>query len=131
MRNCATRDCGDERGFVKEEIAMSFTVTDQPVPLVVSDAGVIHIADTRITLDTIVAAFHEGATPETIVQQYPSLLLADVYAVISYYLKHRAEVDSYLSQREKTAAQIRRENENRFDPQGIRDRLIARRRKQG
>ena len=50
-----------------------------------------------------------------------------LYAVISYFLRHRSEVESYLRQGQKEAEAVRRENESRFDPQGIRDRLLARR----
>jgi hypothetical protein len=78
-------------------------------------------------LDTIVATFKEGATAEEIVWQYPSLSLADVYAVIGYYLQHQADVEAYLSQRQQVADQVRQQNEARFDPQGIRERLLARR----
>jgi uncharacterized protein (DUF433 family) len=106
---------------------MSLVVTDQPTPLITDADGVVRVGNTRVTLDSVIAAFREGATPETIAQQYPSLALADVYAVISYYLHHRPEVHAYLQQRAQTATQIRQENEARFDPAGIRDRLIARR----
>jgi len=106
---------------------MSLVVTDQPIPLVADADGVVRVANTRITLDTVIAAFREGATPETIAQQYPSLALADVYAVIGYYLNHRPEVHSYLQQREQAATRIRQENEARFDPDGVRARLLARR----
>lgn len=60
-------------------------------------------------------------------QQYPSLRLADVYSVIGYYLRHRSEVEEYLRERERRVDIVRRENESRFDPEGIRDRLMARR----
>ena len=56
-----------------------------------------------------------------------SLDLADVYAVIAYYLRRRADVDAYLEARRSQIAEVRAENERRFDPHGIRDRLIARR----
>jgi hypothetical protein len=82
-------------------------------------------------LDSVVAAFLEGATSEEIAQQYPSLDLADVYAVISYYLRHRDEVHIYLQDRQALASRVRQENESRFDPSGVRDRLIARRAQQG
>ena len=59
--------------------------------------------------------------------QYPSLLLSDVYAVIGYYLQRQAEVDAYLNQRQQLAEQIRQQNEARFNQQGIRERLLARR----
>ena len=106
---------------------MSVSISHEPIPLEPGNDGVLRIAGTRITLDTLVTAFQQGATPEEIVQQYDSLNLADVYAVIGYYLRHRSEVESYLRQGQKEAEAVRLENESRFDPQGIRDRLLARR----
>ena len=85
------------------------------------------IGATRVTLDTVVAAFHEGATAEEIVQQYPTLQLADTYSVIGYYLRRQVEVNAYLRDRGYRADKVRRENETRFDPAGVRDRLLARR----
>ena len=87
----------------------------------------IRVKGSRVTLDTIVAAFAEGATAEEIAQQYPTLDLAAVYGVISYYLQNADEVDAYLSERQANAAAIRRDNERRFDPRGVRERLLARR----
>ena len=52
--------------------------------------------------------------------------LEDVYAVLSYYLRHSEEVDRYLQERAARAGQIRRENEERFPPDGVRERLLAR-----
>ena len=76
-------------------------------------------------LDVIVEAFDDGATPEEIVQQYPTLRLADVYAVIAYVLRHRADVDSDLQRRRGEAAVVRATNEARADPHGVRARLVA------
>jgi len=89
--------------------------------------GVMRVGGTRVTLDTVVAAFEEGATAEEIAHQYPSLNLADVYAVIGYYLRQRPEIEAYLRQRQRQAKDIRQQNESRFDPHGVRDRLLARR----
>jgi hypothetical protein len=66
------------RQFTKV-FAMSFAITAEPVPLEKNADGVIRIGGTRVTLDTIVAVFEVGATPEEIVQRYPSLDMADVY----------------------------------------------------
>ena len=110
---------------------MVFEVITELVPLVMDKDGVVRVGDTRVTLDTVVAAFQEGATAEEIVQQYPSLQLADVYAVIGYYLRRRAEIESYLQQRQQQAAGVRSWNESRFDPGGVRDRLLARRATKG
>lgn len=106
---------------------MSISVNAEPVPLLTDKDGVVRVGGTRVTLDTVVAAFNDGATAEEIVQQYPSLQLADVYAVISHYLRNRSEVEKYLRKRQKQAEEIRKQNEARFDPAGIRERLLARR----
>jgi uncharacterized protein (DUF433 family) len=103
-------------------------VATQPVPLSRDADGVIRVGGTRVTLDTVVAAYRDGLTVDETVHQYPSLGLADVYLAIGYYLNHREEMDAYLQDRQQFAAEVRRENEHRFDPAGIRDRLLARRR---
>ncbi|MBE8994458.1 MAG: DUF433 domain-containing protein [Microcystis aeruginosa LG13-03] len=74
----------------------------------------------------LMTLFHQGATAAEIVNRYPSLNLADVYATIAFYLKHQSEVESYLQQRQQQAQEIRVINQGRFDPQGLRDRLLAR-----
>ncbi len=101
-------------------------ILNNPIPLKVNTDGVLQITGTRVTLDTIVDAFNEGATAEEIVYQYPTLNLADVYNVIGYYLQHKAEVDAYLLQRQKSADQVRGQNEACFNSNGLRDRLLAR-----
>ena len=106
---------------------MMLVVTDQPIPLSTDADGGVRVGNTRVTLDTVIAAFREGANPETIAQQYPSVTLADLYAVIGYYLNHRPEVHAYLQQRHEVANRVRQGNESRFDPDGIRERLLARR----
>ena len=88
----------------------------------------MRVADTQVTLDTIVAAFDAGATAEEIAQQYSSISLADVYSVITYCLRHKTDVSAYLHRRHEQAATVREEVERRFPPSGIRERLIARRR---
>jgi len=106
---------------------MTLSFVTERIPLEMDSDGVVRVGGTRVTLDTIVTAFDEGATAEEIVYQYPSLDLADVYAVLSYYLQRRHDVEAYLRQREQQATKVRRQNESRFDPHGIRDRLLARR----
>jgi uncharacterized protein (DUF433 family) len=110
--------------------SIGLLIETRPVPLETDADGVVRVGGTRVTLDTIVAAFREGATAEEIVYQYPSLDLADVYSVIGYYLEQRPAVEAYLRQRQRQGEQVREQNEARFDPRGIRDRLLARRAKQ-
>lgn len=106
---------------------MPLTIGSEAVPLAIDADGVVRLAGTRVSLDTLVTAFEEGGTAEEIVHQYPSLHLADVYSVIAYYLRRRPEVEAYLKERQRHASEVRARNESRFDPQGVRDRLIARR----
>jgi uncharacterized protein (DUF433 family) len=74
----------------------TLAITPTPIPLETDADGVVRASGTRVTLDTIVAAFEGGATAEEIVYQYPSLNLADVYSVLGYYLQQRPEVEAYL-----------------------------------
>jgi uncharacterized protein (DUF433 family) len=106
---------------------MALSIAADPIPLAVAEDGVARIRGTRVTLDTIVDAFESGATAEEIVQQYPAVALADVYAIIAYYLRRSADVKAYVAQRHELADDIRIRNEARFDPAGIRERLLARR----
>ncbi len=102
---------------------------EERVPVDVGRDGVARVAGTRVTLDTVLAAFDAGATAEEIVQQYPALKLADVYRIIGYYLDNRRRVEAYLKKRARRAGKVRRMNQARFDTEGIRRRLLARSRR--
>lgn len=108
---------------------MSIAIVSESIPLNIDQSGVIRVARTRVTLDTVVYAFLDGATAEDIAQRYPSLDLGDIYAVLGYYLRHRSEVESYLRKRRTEAGRVRRRNERRLAAQGLRARLMARRNK--
>jgi uncharacterized protein (DUF433 family) len=106
---------------------MMLTPAIDVIPLIADAHGVLRVGQTRVTLETVLAAFSEGATAEEIVQQCPSLALADVYSVLGYALRHTAEIDVYLQQRHAQREAVRQQNEARFDPQGVRAPLLARR----
>jgi uncharacterized protein (DUF433 family) len=90
---------------------MVLSVTSEPVPLTTDKDDVIRVGDTRVALDRVIYSFLAGATPEQIVQQYDTLELADVYAVIAYYLRHREEVELYLQEQKIKADALRQEIE--------------------
>jgi len=69
---------------------MSLKISSNPVPLTTDEDGIVRVAGTRVSLDTVVYAFNQGASAEEILQQYPSLALRDIYATITYYLQHRS-----------------------------------------
>jgi uncharacterized protein (DUF433 family) len=107
---------------------VSLTIEAELAPLRIDQDGVVRVGETRVTLDTVIETFGEGASAEEIVEQYPSVKLGDVYAVIAYYLRHRPEVDAYLDGRRSDAERVRREYEERFPREpGFRDRLMAKR----
>lgn len=89
-----------------------------------TNAGVLRIENTRVSLDSVLIAFNQGATPEQIVQDYDSLTLSQVYAGISYYLQNRKEVDAYLAERGKRRKELRAQ----YSQDGLRERLLARQR---
>ena len=105
---------------------MTLSIMAEPAPLKSNEDGVVLVGKTRVTLDTVVAVFKQGATAEEIVYRYPSLNLADVYATIAFYLNHQPEVEAYLQQRGQQSQEIRTINQANFNPQSLRDRLLAR-----
>lgn len=89
--------------------------TTVDVPLRTDEHGVIRVGDTRVTLLTIVGRYRVGDTPEQIHAGFPTVPVADIYAVIAYYLAHRDEVDTYIDQVE-TEAETRRQAHEANDP---------------
>lgn len=71
------------------------------------DAGVMRVGATRVMLDSVVAAFHQGHSPETIQQQYPALSLGEVYGTIAEYLARREELDAYLRRQDSVWSEWR------------------------
>ena len=108
-------------------MSIAETLAAKPPPLQLHADGTLRVGGTRVRLETILAAFNQGSAAEEILLKYPSLKLTDIYAVITYYLWHRAEIDAYVDDRGRRAEEVRHENEARFPPQGVRERLLARR----
>lgn len=102
-------------------------IEPEPVPLVRDEVGRLMVPNSRISLDVLVAAFKRGKTPEAIHDSYETVSLADVYAIFSYYLRHRAEVEAYLSGQEREADEIQARIEAEYPvPEGLRAKLLAR-----
>ena len=81
--------------------------------LVRTPQGSWRIAGTRVSLDSVVYSFCDGATPEEICQDFPALSLPVVYAAIAYYLNNREQVDRYLQHAQGSADELRRELNSR------------------
>lgn len=107
-----------------EVVRLSFE--REAAPLQMDADGVCRVSGTRVPLETLLAYFQQGATAEEIADAYPSVPLADVYATIAYYLKHRDDVDAYLRHVEAEEAEVSREIRARF-PNHLRERWLQRR----
>jgi len=102
----------------------------QTVPLTITEDGTFRVAGSRVALESVLHHFKLGAAPEEIAQQFPSLQLADIYAVIAYYLNHRDSVEEYLRQQELSGDAVQAAIESQPGYQAamreLRDRLLAR-----
>jgi uncharacterized protein (DUF433 family) len=97
-----------------------------PPPLRVEEGGVVRVGKSRISLDLVVEQYENGMAPEDMVRAYDTLVLADAYAVIAYYLRHRDEVRTYLKRRGEEAGTLRAKIEAER-PRVSREELLARR----
>ena len=105
---------------------MAFNVQTEAPPLTEDATGALRVGNSRVLLEIVVRTFQDGATPETIVQRYPTLALPDVYAVLAYYLRHPKEVEEYLARREQKAEEVRQRIESQQgDLSEIRARLLT------
>ena len=102
------------------------TINTCKIPLQEDATGTIRVENTRVTLDTVVLTFREGATAEEIAERFPAISLSGIYAAIAFYLQNRTEVDAYLARREAEAEQIRMKIESRPETKDFRERLLAR-----
>jgi uncharacterized protein (DUF433 family) len=87
------------------------------VPLYTDQHGKIRVRGSRVLLELVIHAFRSGDTPETIVDNYPTLTLADVYAVLSWYMLHLDEVDGYVRAAEEAVDRIQQEVEAGYSPE--------------
>ena len=83
----------------------------ETIPIYTDEHGRIRVSGTRVLLDLIVYAYHQGETPEHIVQMYPTLTVDQIYLAIGYYLRHRDTVDTYIRHLDEEAERLRQECE--------------------
>jgi uncharacterized protein (DUF433 family) len=97
-------------------------------PLSEDEHGVVRVGRSRVSLESVVLAFDRGASAEEIVDAFPALDLATAYATLAFVLAERDRVDAYLAERERALGRLRAQAEERSPAEGLRARLIARRR---
>jgi uncharacterized protein (DUF433 family) len=89
------------------------------------NVGGVRVGNTRISLDLVVEQYENGMTPEDMVRAYDTLVLADVYTVVGYYLRHRDQVRAYLKARAEQANSFQTKIEAQH-PRVSREELLAR-----
>ncbi|MEW6128038.1 MAG: DUF433 domain-containing protein [Acidobacteriota bacterium] len=103
----------------------------QTIPLMTAEDGTIRITGSRVSLDSIIHHFKLGATAEEIAYKFPAVSIADIYAVIAYYLSNREAIENYLSDQEVAAAAAQQRIESNPEYQSakaeMRERLLERR----
>lgn len=110
---------------------MTLTLQAERVPLRITVDGAAMIEQTRIPLETVITAFKHGDSPEQIVDSFDALTLAQVYAVIAYFLNHRDSVEDYIRRRAGSAAHVQQEiADNRPEMFSLRARLLAKKQQQ-
>ena len=103
--------------------------TIQTVPLKQWRDGSIRIRNSRLLIDMVIGLHRQGAYPEEIFEAFPSVsyTVADIYAVIAYYLAHKSELDKYLATRKQESEKIWKEIEadpdQRAGREDLRDRI--------
>lgn len=105
---------------------MSLFLEPQIIPLKTDADGVMRVGDSRVPFETVVYAFDNGHTAEEIVSRYPALRLADVYAVIAYYLNAKPAVQAYVESQKIAAKEVWKQIESQADYQSFRQKLIER-----
>lgn len=83
----------------------------------------IRLRGHRIGIDNVLDYYLEGYTPEEIAANLPSLSLEQIYATITYYLRHRTEMDAYLLR--LAAWREQRYQESRANPSPVVQRIRA------
>lgn len=89
-----------------------FIMSKPEVDIREDDAGVMRVGATRVMLDSVIAAFRQAHSPETIQQQYPALSLGEVYGAIAEYLAGREELDAYLRRQDSVWSECRQRAED-------------------
>lgn len=86
-------------------------------PYIEERNGGLYVAGTRVSLDSVLVNFREGASPEKIVQAFSTLKLSQVYGAIAYYLENEQLIDAYLAEGQRffeSAPQLSQTNPELF-----------------
>ncbi|HEV3279229.1 MAG TPA: DUF433 domain-containing protein [Terriglobia bacterium] len=67
-----------------------------------------YLTGSRVSLESVICPFLDGASPETLVDEFPTLSLEQVHGAVTFYLAHRAEMDAYLAENDRLGEEVRK-----------------------
>ncbi len=70
-------------------------------PYIEERNGGLYVAGTGVSLDSVVIRFQEGASPDKIVNSFPTLKLSQVFGVLAYYLDNETIINDYIAEGER------------------------------
>jgi uncharacterized protein (DUF433 family) len=108
---------------------MALDLQASVLPLRRDSGGVIRIGGTRVTVESVLHAYLEGESAEGILERFPTLDLADVHAVVAWFLRNRRKVEAHLRECGREAEAARAEADRRSQRAVGRKRLLGRRRR--
>ena len=108
-----------------EEVLATLPIHPEKPPLRGDEGGAVRVGNSRISLDLVIEQYENGIRPEDLVRAYDTLGLADIHAVVAFYLRHRDEVREYMSRRAEQAEALRAKIETEH-PRISREELLAR-----
>jgi uncharacterized protein (DUF433 family) len=88
------RACGDK---LKPRVVMAYPDSHY----IEERNGGLYVTGTGVSLDSVVIRFQQGASPDKIVQSFPTLKLSQVYGAIAYYLENEKAVNDYIAEGER------------------------------
>lgn len=101
-------------------------IHQDPAPVRLDEHGVLRLGATRLIYQLIIEQFKSGRTPEGILEAYPSAPLADVYAGIAYYVRHRIELDEYFKTQDEEGERIAAQMNAKPEVQELKRKIMAR-----
>lgn len=90
-----------------------------------NDQGGWRVGKLDVSLDSVVVAYRQGFSAETIQQLYPALTLEEVYGAIAFYLANQAAVEQYLARQEARWLELRQRTRETPSPVVARLREVA------
>ena len=84
--------------------------------------GGFYLAGSRVSLDSVVISFQQGASPESILRSFPTIgSLEKVYGAVTFYLANKQLVEDYL--REQSQLWDRTQGQQEPLPEALREKM--------